>query len=321
MTDTPGRGEEVAKPTKGETLGYSLIAMTVVLWSMIEVISKLIQADIPPMTIAFLRFFIGGLCLLPFAIFFGRNNKWRQLGLRDWATLLLLSFLGISLTFSLFHLALYWMDASSTAVIISTVPIFAAPTAFFFLGERVRPIALIGIVLGAAGVFMVYLSETSTWRSALGTIMVLFSVLAFTVYSVLMKRLNQRMDPRFSTPASLWVGSIMMVPLLLLERAPVYRPLPLQSLLILLFLSVFGVGVSYMFYFMGLSKVKASKGVSLMYLKPFLAGFFAVLFLQEAISFQRALSIVIVGLSLYLILEEGRVRGMVRSFTRRRSGP
>lgn len=300
-----------------ESIGYALIAMTVVLWSMIEVISKLIQADLHPMTIAFLRFFIGGLCLLPFALFYGRYNKWKELRARDWASFLLISFLGISLTFSLFHLALYWMDASSTAVIISTVPIFAAPTAYFFLGERIRPIALAGIALGGTGVFIVYLSESSSWHSALGTLMMLVCVIAFTVYSVLMKRLNRMMDPRFSTPASLLLGSLMMVPLLLLERAPLYRPLPLQPFLVLLFLSVFGVGASYMFYFMGLSRVTASKGVSLMYLKPFLAGFFAVIILQEAISLQRAISIVIVGLSLYLILEEGRVKELIKGRMRK----
>jgi drug/metabolite transporter (DMT)-like permease len=151
--------------------------------------------------------------------------------------------------------------------------------------------------------------------------MMLVCVIAFTVYSVLMKRLNRRIDPRFSTPASLWLGSLMMVPLLLLERAPLYRPLPLQPFLVLLFLSVFGVGASYMFYFMGLSRVKASKGVSLMYLKPFLAGFFAVIILQEAISIQRAISIVIVGLSLYLILEEGRVKELIKGWMRKGSGP
>ncbi len=321
MVGKNGTDDRKGSTSSREGLGYALITMTVVLWSMIEVISKLIQADLHPMTIAFLRFFIGGLCLLPFALFYARNNKWKELRARDWVSFLLLSFLGISLTFSLFHLALYWMDASSTAVIISTVPIFAAPTAFFFLGERLRPIALVGIVLGGAGVFIVYLSESSTWRSALGTLMMLVCVIAFTVYSVLMKKLNQRMDPRFSTPTSLWLGSLMMAPLLLLERAPLFRPLPLQPLLILLFLSVFGVGASYMFYFMGLSRVKASKGVSLMYLKPFLAGFFAVLILKEAISLQRAISIVFVGLSLYLILEEGRVRELIKGWMKNRSGP
>jgi drug/metabolite transporter (DMT)-like permease len=321
MNGTGKGGGMRGAPPPGEAVGYAFIAMTVVLWSMIEVISKLIQADLHPMTIAFLRFFIGGTFLLPFAVRYGGKVAWSELTVRDWASFFLLTFLGISLTFSLFHLALYWMEASSTAVIISTVPVLAAPAAYIFLGERIRPVALVGILLGGLGVFIVFLSETSSWRSTLGTVMVLLSVVGFTVYSVLMKGLNRKLDPRFSTPASLWIGSLMMAPLLLLEGAPLYRPLPLTPLLILLFLSVFGVGVSYMFYFMGLSRVKASKGVSLMYMKPFLAGLFAVVLLNEAISLQRAASIVVVSLSLYLILEERKVGDGIKQLISRRSGP
>ena len=74
MTVLDDERNDRASASPKENLGYGLIAVTVLLWSMIEVISKMIQSDLPPMTIAFLRFFIGGLCLLPFQVGFGHGS-------------------------------------------------------------------------------------------------------------------------------------------------------------------------------------------------------------------------------------------------------
>jgi drug/metabolite transporter (DMT)-like permease len=51
-----------------ERAGMILILITVILWSTIEVASKVLHDQIPGMTIAFLRFLLGGIFLMPRSI-------------------------------------------------------------------------------------------------------------------------------------------------------------------------------------------------------------------------------------------------------------
>ncbi len=292
-----------------------MIAITVVLWSTIEVLSKLIQADLPPLTIGFLRFFIGGAALLPLALIYGRRVDLKKVSAKDWVLFGLLTFLGISLAFSLFHTALYWLEASAAATIISTVPLFTAPLSVLLLRERFGPLAWIGLLLGGGGIFLVYISESHNWKALVGTALMVVMVLCFSIYSILMKDLNRKMDPRFTTPLSLFIGSLFMVPFLVLDGSPLFRPMTAASWSYLFLLSVVAVGIAYLIYFVGLSRVSASKGNSLMYIKPFMAGILAVIFLGEWPSAVRISSIIIVTLALYLIigdrklLERFRTRG------------
>lgn len=291
--------------------GMGFIGITVILWSMIEVITKLIHSALPPMTIAYLRFLLGGIFLLPVVVIYWKKVEWKKVTRRDWTLLILLSFLGISCTFSLYHIALYWIDASSTATLISMVPLFAAPVSFYLLGERMGPIAVIGLLMGGAGVLMIYFSEESGTRSFIAIGILMVAVFCFSVYAVMMKPLNRKMDARVTTSLSLLLGGVMMIPIVLLDRAPLYRTIPLGSWLYLFFLSFIAVGLAYLLYFMGLERVQVSTGNSLMYLKPMLATLFAWIMLGDEPSMIRIVAIIVVSISVFMVVREKLM--MVRS--------
>ncbi len=287
-----------------EIIGMGLIGVTVFLWSMIEVITKLIHSALPPMTIAYLRFFLGGLFLLPIVISYWKKVDWNQVKSKDWVKLILLSFLGISCTFSLFHIALYWIDASSTATLIAMVPLFVAPVSYFITGERMGRVAIVGLLLGGAGVFLIYFSEESGMRSITAVGIIMLAVFCFSVYVVLMKPLNEKMDPRITTSLSLLMGGVMMIPIVLLDGAPLIRPMSPLSWIYLMFLSFIAVGLAYLLYFIGLERVQVSTGNSLMYLKPMIATFFAWLVLGDDPSLVRIVAIFMVSVSVFLVVRD-----------------
>lgn len=291
-----------------EIIGMGLIGVTVFLWSMIEVITKLIHSALPPLTIAYLRFFLGGLFLLPLVLVYRKKVDWHNVTRRDWIKLVLLSFLGITCTFSLYHIALYWIDASSTATLIAMVPLFIAPVSFIALKERMGPVAIIGLLLGGAGVLMIYFSEESGPRSIIAVAIIMVAVFCFSVYAVLMKSLNEKMNPRVTTSLSLFMGGVMMIPIVLLDGEPLIRPMEPLSWVYLIFLSFVAVGLAYLLYFIGLEKVQVSTGNSLMYLKPMIATFFAWIILGEEPSLIRIIAIIVVSVSVFMVIREKLVR-------------
>lgn len=291
-----------------EVEGMLFIGGTVFLWSMIEVITKLMHSALPPLTIAYLRFLLGGIFLLPVALVYGRKVNWTAVHWRDWAAFFLVSFLGISCTFTLFHVALYWIDASATATLIAMVPLFIAPLSIVFLKERMGAIGMLGILLGSAGILLIYFSEESGMRSVYAICLVLIAVSCFSIYAVFMKPLNRKTDPKVTTSLSLFLGGVMMVPIVIFDGSPLIRPLGLSSWLLLLFLSFVTVGIAYLLYFMGLERVNVSTGNSLMYLKPLIATSLAWVVLKENPSIMRMVAIFLISISVFLVVREKRIR-------------
>ncbi len=294
-----------------------LILVTVALWSTIEVVSKLVQDDIPAMTIAFIRFTAGGLILLPLSLNEIRKRKMKDVNSRDWVSLIFISALGITLTFSLYHKALEWISASSVATLVSMVPIFIAPAGFFLLKERIEPIQVLGLALGGTGIFLIYFAEEPNWRSVIGVLVMVLAVFCFSVYAVLMKRLNRKMTPKVSTPISLFIGGLMMAPIVLFDGAPLFRPMEPIGYVQLGWLSFVAVGLAYLLYFIGLERIKVAKGNSLMYLKPLIAGTLAWIVLNESLTPARIASVILITASIYFVLKGksfyGRIMGEDRN--------
>ncbi len=297
-----------------------LIGVTVFLWSTIEVTTKLIHSQLPPLTIAFLRFVLGGIILVPVVILNWKKVDWKKVRSKDWVVLVLLSFVGITGTFSLYHVALYWIDASSVATLVSTVPLFSAPFSVIILKERIGRIGVAGLLIGGAGVLLIYLSEEFSMESVIAVSIMCIAVSCFSIYAVLMKPLNRKMDPRITTSLSLFIGGLMMAPILLIDGAPLFRPVPVVSLIYLLFLSFFAVGLAYLFYFMGIDRVDISRGNTLMYLKPTLATIIAMVVLSEVPSVIRIVGIVTITVSVYVVIREKRLAALLRRFTRTGKG-
>ena len=88
----------------------------------------------------------------------------------------------------------------------------------------------------------------------------------------------------------------MMIPILLVDGAPLWRPMPISSLLFLLFLSFIAVGLAYLLYFIGLERIDVSTGNSLMFL--------AWAVISEEPPPLRIIGILIISISVFLVIKE-----------------
>jgi len=198
------------------------------------------------------------------------------------------------------------------------VPLIIAPLSMIFLKERIGVIGVVGIVMGAASILLIYFSEERGLRSIYAIALIIIAVFCFSVYAVFMKPLNRKMDPKVTTSLSLFLGGLMMVPIVIFDGSPLIRPMEPTSWMLLLFLSFITVGLAYLLYFMGLDRVRVSTGNSLMYLKPLIATILAWLVLGEVPTLIRTVAILIASISVFMVVREKwmryRLRGKRRKF-------
>src|SRR5690606_3074156 len=126
---------------------------------------------------------------------------------REWAYFALLGFLGISFHQWLQSNGLQTSQATTTAWIVSTAPVFIALLAWLFLKEKLSRIQISGIALAMLGVLVVVskgdlASLTGGNFGSIGDILILISAVNWAVFSIL-SRHGLKSHP--STRLTLWV--------------------------------------------------------------------------------------------------------------------
>ena len=105
------------------------IIITAVCFGTMEIALKFGAEDFTALQMTFLRFFIGGLFLLPFALHDIRKRKIR-ITKGDMLYLAALGLIGVCLSMTCFQLGVMNSNANTAAVIISANPVFTMIFAF-----------------------------------------------------------------------------------------------------------------------------------------------------------------------------------------------
>ncbi len=252
---------------------YIAIFITILLFSSIEVFSKMLTGSVDPFLIAFIRFFVSGAILL--LVDFKRV---RSVVFRDWFILLGLGVVGITIALGSFHLAITGLNASTGAVIFSMNPIFSSLFAIFFLRESFNRYKVIGTLVGFIGVYIVIFGiNPIDLTNIKNIILMLISSLGFGVYIAGSKPYIKKYGTFFTTGTVFITGSI---PYLLFINNFAIGDIS-RSIPVLIYLSLITTGLAYSLYFYGLKRVPIIVGTSMFYLKPILATIFAVILLKE----------------------------------------
>lgn len=282
---------------------YLIIA--ILIFSTFEVVSKTTAGGITPIQLTCYRFFIGGLFLLPFSI---KEIRQKQIHLRlkDFLIFFLFGFLLVVCSMNLSQLGISYSNASISAVLFSSNPLFISILSVPLLGEKMTIPKLVGLFLGIIGLVTTCLHLfTNTGTSStffLGVILILVSMLVFSFYTVINKKLSSNYSSTITLTFSSIFGSITTIPLLFI-RSEGANPFTFDIGAILpqfLYLSIVGTGLAYFFYFGALAHLSTSAGSMSFFVKPGIASILSAVVLSEAISPNIIVGIVLILIGLYI---------------------
>ena len=292
---------------------YAYILITAFLFGSMEVACKIGGSTFDALQLTFLRFAIGGLLLLPFAIHELKARNYR-LGSLDILQLTGVGLLGIPVSMVLFQESINASNASTVAVLICTSPFFTMIFAHLFTKEKLNGYKL--IVLGTAllGVFfMLRPWDVQAGNTMKGMMMMLCSAFFFGGYTVAGKVCVEKMGLMAQTSFSFLLGSGILLIILLLTGRPVIRGVA-DNVPIVLYVGICVTGIGYYCYFKAIEMSDAATGSFAFFLKPAIAPVLARIFLGEVILWNTILGIgLILTASLINIVNQKRVAGIERS--------
>jgi drug/metabolite transporter (DMT)-like permease len=283
---------------------YLKVTFAVLAWGASFIATKVSLQDISPVTVVWLRFAMG-IPILGAAVIVRRQFAIPKS--KELVYFAVLGFIGITFHQWLQSTGLVTAQASTTAWIVATTPVFMALLGFFLLKERLGWIKVSGIILAALGVLLVvtqgdFSSLLQGRFGAPGDLLILISAPNWAIFSVLSRRGLQ------SHPAARMMLYVMcfgwLFSSVLLFTGPGLAEigsLTPNGWLGISFLGIACSGLAYIFWYDGLQAIPASQVGAFLYLEPLVAVVVAAIILQEAILLASVVGGVIILLGVWMV--------------------
>ncbi len=249
-----------------------------------HLIAKVVVEVVDPFTLTLAR---GLVALVGMSAVLIARGKWFHLRREDWPLILGLSFLVIPVNQFLFLYGMRFTTASNAALLYATTPILVLLFARWFLGERLSRKKVYGVALGFAGVVLVIFERgiDASMQFLFGNLIMCVAVAAWALYTVYGKRLIARYGPIEASSITLFVGTLLYVPIGIVPALS----FPLASLTTSNWLEIGYLGfvtsvVAYLLWYFALARIEAAKVALFTNLQPILATVLAVLLLGQGIT-------------------------------------
>jgi drug/metabolite transporter (DMT)-like permease len=270
--------------------GYFYILITAFAFSTMEIAGKMISNQFNPFQLTFLRFFIGSLVLLPFAVMEVKRRN-LKLGLNDFLYFALTGITGIVISMSFFQLAILNTKASTVAIIFSTNFVFTIPFAIIILKEKVNKKMLITLLISVLGILLIF-NPFSINPDMKGILLAFGAAVTFSLFSVISKTRVQKYGGLILNSFSFLIGNIFLLMCLLSFNIPVISGINSGNILHLLYLGIFVTGIGYLCYFEAMKHTSAITASLVFCIKPALAPLLSFIILHESLSTNTVLGII-----------------------------
>ena len=262
-----------------------LLILATLLWGGNFVIGRAVSGDIPPITLAFLRWIVAFLVFFPIA--YNRTKKeWPALK-QHWSAVIVLALTGVAAFNTLVYIGLHYTTSINASLMNSSTPIIIYILSFILFKERLTKFQIIGTLISLAGVLFIIsggsLQSLFSFSFNKGDLIVLIAIVCWSVYSLLIKKYAGKL-PGYSTfLVTIAIGAIMLLPFTVFELLTTSQTIVWNASTIgaIIYVGIIASIVAFLSWNTGVVSLGANKAGIYLNFIPLFATIFAVLFLKE----------------------------------------
>jgi drug/metabolite transporter (DMT)-like permease len=303
------------KTQKAVVIAYASLAIVVLLWSGNAIVGRAVRNDVPPFTLAFVRWVGAFLIVTPFAA--------RHLAV-DWPALkrhagmvLLLGVLGVGAFNALLYTGLHYTSAANGLLLQAAAPAAVLLFNRLLFSERAPMRQIIGVTLSTLGVVVVVLRGDVGLllglTLGLGDLIVLGSAIVWALYASLL-RLTPAVHPMSFLAVTFLVGVVCMAPLAAAEWAkggfPALTP---QVIGAFAYVAVLPSVVAYLLFNAAVAEIGAAKASQAISLVPLVGAGISSVLLSEPLHLYHFWGMVMIVVGIVLGARGARMRNEAHS--------
>ncbi|MEA2783483.1 MAG: hypothetical protein QOK29_5027 [Rhodospirillaceae bacterium] len=206
---------------------YVLLALVVILWGANWPVMKVALSSLPPLWFTVLRLLLGSGALF---IAVGISGNLSRPGRPDLMQLVNGAVLQLAFYIGLINLGLQFVPAGRASVLAYTTPLWVVPGALLFLGERLDRLKATGLVLGIAGVLVLFNPFAFDWSDARvvgGNALLMAAALSWAMSMLLVRGRPWHLTPFQLVPWQTLLAGLLMLPAaIFFEGWPTFAPTP-----------------------------------------------------------------------------------------------
>ncbi|AYF02374.1 EamA/RhaT family transporter [Paracoccus yeei] len=279
---------------KAILMGFGFALM----WASAFTTTRIIVTAAPPLTALVIRFALSAVVAIPLALAMGQSLR---LNRAEWRTVIIFGICQNALYLGLNWVAMQHVEASAAAIIASMMPLIVAFLGWLLYSERLRPIAVAGLVAGVLGVTIIMGVRLRHGLDIPGLLLCLAGVVALTVATLAARGAGGSRNMMTIVAMQMAVGAAaLLVPALVLEAG---RPVEWSAALLWSFLYTVlapGIGATWI-WFLLVNRVGAVRAATFHFLSPIFGVAIAAGLLGERFGASDVIGAVIVAAGILMV--------------------
>jgi drug/metabolite transporter (DMT)-like permease len=271
--------------SRGFGNAYLLLILTMVFWAGNSVVARGIHQTVPPLALAWVRWTLAAMLILPFAWPHLRRD-WPVIR-ANWPILVLLGTIGAGTFIALYYHGISKTSAINALVINSAVPILIPLATFLMYGERIAGRQATGIAVSLAGVLVVLSKGDANVLAAMdlnqGDLWVLGAMAVWSVYTALLRKQPPIHWLSFAA-ITFAVASFVNLPMFIGEHL-LFRQIhwTREAVIAIAYVATLPSVVAQIFYIRGVELIGSTRTGVFMHLVPMFGAIMAIAFLGETL--------------------------------------
>jgi drug/metabolite transporter (DMT)-like permease len=273
-----------------------LLILAMLMWGGNAVAGRLAVGEVSPMALTCLRWVIVIAVLLPF-VWRRMVAEWAILK-TGWRVIILSGIFGFTVFNALFYTAAHYTTAVNLTLFQGAIPILVLIASVLFLGIRVVPVQILGMIVTICGVVLISVKGDMeilrTLALNIGDVFTLIACVFYAAYTLGLRRKPPVSGLVFFTAVAI-VAFVTSVPLLAIEIAQgnVQWPTP-KGWLIMLYIGLLPSLLAQVFFIRGVELMGPARAGVFVNLVPVFGALLAVLLLGEPFATYHAVGLALV---------------------------
>ncbi len=267
------------------------------IWSSAFTSARIIVVDASPLFSLAVRFLISG--ILGVAIARAMGQSWHMTR-SQWRATILFGICQNALYLGLNFYAMQTIEASVAAIIASTMPLLVALASWLFFKENLRPLGVIGLFAGFAGVALIMSSRIGAGIDMFGVTLCCIGALALTFATLAVRGATSGGNFMMVVGLQMFVGSaVLFVAAPFFETIFVHPTVPLA--LAFVYTTLFPGLVATLIWFLLLNRIGAVRAATFHFLNPVFGVTIAAILLGEKLGPLDAVGVAVTTLGILAV--------------------
>ncbi|SDI41222.1 DMT family transporter [Natribacillus halophilus] len=285
-----------------KALIWALIFIITLLWGYAWVLMKEALTYMGPFTFSAFRFGTGAatLLLIVWILKIGLPPK------RYWKHLIIVGILQTSIVFLLVMYGLEFVDAGQSSILLYSMPVWSSILAVIFLGEKITPAKMTGLIMGILGLLTILGWDIWTGQSfdvIFGQLLIIKAALSWAAANIYYRLRVQELPKLQASAFQMFFGAIGITAATIIMEWGEPIVLNAESIYYILFTGVLASALCFTVWYIVISKIDMVSATISTLLVPIFGLTFSSILLDEqmTVGVVAGSALIIIGISIATI--------------------